>query len=98
MLEAFEAVDGRDVGMVQRGECLGFPVETCEAFGVRGDRLGQHLDRHIAIQICVSGAMPPAPRGERISYGPSLAPRVRGKRDCPWIIRADGSADGITPD
>ena len=90
------------LGWFSDGECLGFPVETCEAFGISCDRLGQHLDRHVAIQIRVAGAIHLAhaagPEGERISYGPSLAPSVRGKGDCPWIIRADGSADGITPD
>ena len=34
----FEAVDGRDVRMVQRGEDLRFALEPCEALRVGGER------------------------------------------------------------
>ena len=36
--------------MVQRSERLRFPLESGDALGVRGQRLGQHLDGHLAIK------------------------------------------------
>ena len=45
------------LGWFSAASVFGFAVETCEPFGVRCDRLGQHLDRHVAIQICVARAI-----------------------------------------
>ena len=61
----FESVDRRDIGMVDRGEDFRFALETSESFGISGHQSGQHLDRHLAFQVRVSGlidvAMPPTP-------------------------------------
>ena len=52
----FEAVDGGDVWVVQRGEGLGFTLEACEPISVVCERLGQDLDRDVAIQLRIAGA------------------------------------------
>ncbi len=36
--------------MVQGGEDLGFPLEPGDSLGVSGQRLGQYLDGHLAIE------------------------------------------------
>ena len=50
----FEAVDRRDVRMIQRGEDLGLARETRQAIGVVRERLRQDLDRDIAVQLGVA--------------------------------------------
>ena len=45
-----EPVDDRDVGVVQRGQGLGFALEPREAIRVGGERLGEDLDRDVAIE------------------------------------------------
>ncbi len=52
----FEAVDRGDVGMVQRGERLGFPREARQAVRVMRERRGQHLDGDVAVELCVARA------------------------------------------
>jgi hypothetical protein len=44
------AVDGRDVGVVERGEDLGFALEAGEPLGVRGERGRKELDRDVATE------------------------------------------------
>ena len=46
----FEAVDVRDVRVVQRRQRLGFAGEPRQPFGVAGEEIGQHLDRDIAVE------------------------------------------------
>src|SRR5207253_4663235 len=46
-LTLLQPVDGRDVGMVQRGENLGLPLKSREAVGVGGEQLGEDFDRHL---------------------------------------------------
>ena len=41
--------------MVQRGEHLGFPLEAGQAVGVGRKRLGQYLERHVAVELRVAG-------------------------------------------
>ena len=52
-----EAVDVRDVRMVQRGEDFGFALEPREALGIRREALRQDLDRDLAFQLRVGGAI-----------------------------------------
>ncbi len=40
----FESVKGGDVGVVQRGESLGFTLEAREPIRIVGEGLGQRLD------------------------------------------------------
>jgi len=51
----FQPVDAADVGMVQRGQHFGFALEACEPVGVGGERLGQHLQRHVPVELGVAG-------------------------------------------
>ena len=51
----FEAVDLRDVRMIERGEHLRFTTEAGEAIGIAGDAGQQNLDRDPAIQPGVEG-------------------------------------------
>src|SRR5712691_10929745 len=73
-----ESVDRGDVRMVQRGEHFGFALKAREAIRIVGDRCRQHLDGDRASQIAVSRAIhlaiPPAPMGLTISYGPRRVP------------------------
>ena len=39
---AFDAVNERDVGMIQRGQRPGFAVETREPIGISGHRIRKH--------------------------------------------------------
>jgi hypothetical protein len=51
----FQAVDSRDVRVIQRREGPGFTLEAREPISVVRERLGQDLDRHVAIQPRVAG-------------------------------------------
>jgi hypothetical protein len=51
---SFETVDGRDVGMVQRGERPGFALEAGEPIGIGSHGVWQHFDRDRAREIDVS--------------------------------------------
>ena len=41
--------------MVQRGEDFGFALKPREPFGIRSERVGQHLDRDLPLQLRVGG-------------------------------------------
>ena len=51
----FEAVNSRDVGMIQRGEDFRFALETREPIGISGERRRQNLDRNLAFQLGIGG-------------------------------------------
>ena len=51
----FEPVDAGDVRVIQRREGLGFTLEAGEPISVVRERLGQDLDRDVAIQLRVAG-------------------------------------------
>ena len=46
-----------DVGMVQRGEDFRFALKPGEAFRIVGERLWQHLQRHVPVELGVAGAI-----------------------------------------
>ena len=52
----FEALDGGDAWVVQRGEGLGFTLKAREPISIVGERLGQRLDGDVAIQFRIAGA------------------------------------------
>ena len=52
----FQPVDTRDPVMVQRGQHLRLAPEAGQAFGILGHGVGQHLQRHVAVQFAVGGA------------------------------------------
>ena len=43
--------------MVERGERAGLALEAGDAFAVAREFLGQHLDRHLAPELGVAGAV-----------------------------------------
>jgi hypothetical protein len=51
------AVQMRDMGMIQRGQHLGFAPEASHALRVAGECVGQDLQRHIALELGVTGAI-----------------------------------------
>ena len=53
----FEPVDGGDVRMIQRGQRLGFALEARQALGIVRERLGQDLDRDVAVQLRIARAI-----------------------------------------
>ena len=53
----FDSVNLRDVGMVQRRQHLGLALEARHALAVVRERLGQNLDRHVAFQLGIVGAV-----------------------------------------
>ena len=73
-----ERVDRGDVGVVERGEQVGLALEASEPLGISRHLGRQHLDRHVAIQVGVGGAIhlahaPRAERGSDAVIGESLA-------------------------
>ncbi len=51
----FEAVDRRDVRMIQRRQRLRFAREPRHPLAILRERVGQHLERHVAIERRVAG-------------------------------------------
>ena len=54
---SLDTVDGSDVGMIQRSERLRFAVESRDALGIGGERLGQDFDRNLPPEIRVGGSV-----------------------------------------
>jgi hypothetical protein len=50
----FEAVDLRDVRVIQRGQRLRFPSETRHALRIMRERIGEDFERHVAIESRVA--------------------------------------------
>ena len=53
-LRLLDAVDGRDAGVVEAGEDLGLALEPGEAIRIGGERLGEDLERHPAVELGIS--------------------------------------------
>ena len=54
-LRLFQAVNLGDVRMVQAGKNLRFALEPCEPIRISRKRLGQNLERHLAVQLGIGG-------------------------------------------
>ena len=52
-----QPVDGTDVRIVERRKQLRLPLETGKPFGCTGDRRGEHLDRHVTLQLRVASTV-----------------------------------------
>ncbi len=52
-----DLVDAGDVGVVQRGQRLGLALEARQPLGRGGHRFGQHLQRDLAVELGVHGAI-----------------------------------------
>ena len=71
-----DAVNLRDVRVIQTCERLGFALETFQALWVRGEVLGQDFDRHVAIQTRVARSIHLAHRA-RAEWSADLVERER---------------------
>ena len=69
----------RDVRMIERGEHLRFALEARQALGVVRERVGQDLDRDVASELRVAGAI-------HLAH-PAPSRRVN-------LIRAEASSSG----
>ena len=54
-IHPFEAVDRRDVRMIQRRQDFGFALKSGEPLRVTRDGLWQHLDGDLSLQVRVGG-------------------------------------------
>ena len=68
-----QSVYDRDIGVIQRGETLGFAVEARQTFGIAGEGPGKNLEMaRVALQLgdvrAKTSPIPPAPSGARIWY------------------------------
>ena len=52
-----EPINRPDVRVVERGEHLRFALETGEAIRITGEGIGQDLQRDLAIQLGIPGAI-----------------------------------------
>jgi hypothetical protein len=52
-----QAVDLRDVRMIERRQCLGFALEARQPIGIAREGVGQHLDRDPPTKIGVESAI-----------------------------------------
>ena len=91
-LASSTAVNAADVGVIQRSQRGRFPLKPGEAVRGQSRMLSDSIFSATSRCSLVSRApytspIPPAPSGERISYGPRRMPGLRAKR-LPWIIRA----------
>ena len=77
----FQAEQGGDVRMIQRREDFGFTLEPRGALGVRGERLGQHLERNVPIQSGVARSihLPHAPGADQADDLVDTQPGARNK-------------------
>lgn len=56
MLISFvKSINGADIGMVQRGCCLGFPLEPGANAGIVFQATGEKLERDDAVQFQIAG-------------------------------------------
>ena len=55
-MRLFEPIDGANMRMIQRGECLRLAPESRQAVGIEFKRTWEHLQRNIAIQLAVACA------------------------------------------
>ena len=56
----FQAVDGRDVGMIERREHLGLALEPDEPVTIVDEGLGEDLQRDIAAELCIGRPVHPS--------------------------------------
>ena len=98
----FDTVHGRNPRMVQRREGARFALEASPAIGVLRDRVGQHLDGHVALQPRIAGTIhlahtPCAERADDL-VGANPRPGDQAHRATRSIIRVHGSSSVVTPD
>ena len=70
--------------MVERSQHLRLPREACQPIGIEGEGVGDDLQRHVAMQLGIAGAIDlahaPGTECGGISYGPRRVPGVNDTR------------------
>jgi len=83
------SVDRCDIRMVERGQHLRFPHESCEPLAVVDHRFGQHFDSHLAFQVGV-GRPVHLTHGARAEAGTDLIRTKAGAAtDCHAVLDGD---------
>ena len=54
---SFDAVDVSNIGVIERSQHLRLTLKAEQAGGTESERFGQHLQRHVALQFHVAGAV-----------------------------------------
>ena len=87
----FESVGGGDIGMVQRGQGLGFASESRQALGVMGKRVRQDLDRDVTIELGITRPIDfaHASATEQIGQQEDAETGAGSESQVLWIIRAE---------
>ena len=98
----FEAVDAADVLVIQRRERLCFALKPCEAIGVTGKGVGKDLQRDVASELRVAGAIHLAHAAYADLGGDFIGAETRTRRECHrdsgGLYGRGGIAVGISPD
>ena len=89
---AFEAVNSRDVRVVQGRQRLGFPVEASQAVSVCRYRFRQHLDGHVPREVGINGPIHLAHAARANLFG-----NLVGTKPAAWRQRHPGSLQGLRP-
>jgi hypothetical protein len=86
--EFFDAVDVRDVGVIQRRQRLGLAHEPRQPVRIAGEELGQDLDRDVAIEPRIAGRvdLAHAARAKRTANLVRTETRTGGERHLPVSI------------
>ena len=77
----FKAIDGGDVWMIERGEHLRFSPKSRQPVGIGHERVGQDLQRDVAIELGVASAihLPHAAGAQGIDDFVGAEARARGQ-------------------
>ena len=81
-----------DVWMVQRGQDFGLASEPGEPFGIIGQGSRQHLDRDLAFQVRVRGAIDLAHAACAEQGDDLVGAEARTGSECHWV---GGSIAGL---
>ena len=97
-IEGSHVVHRHDAGMVDLSRGAGLLLEALQAIRVGGEALGQHLDRHVAREAVVAGAidLPHAARAEK--RDDFVGTDACAGCDCHWNVFAGGRPGSPTPD
>ena len=92
----FEAVDRRDVRVVQRRQHLRFPLEAGQPLGVVDEGVGEDLQRDIAVELGVAGLVHLAHAAYPELFADNVLPEPGTRRqrheNLPRCLTAEGPA------
>ena len=98
--EILEAVDGRDVRVVERREQPCLALEADATLGARAHAFGQHLDRDVTVQPTIGGAIDlahPARAEERDDLVRADSGSWNQRHESCTLLHCKPSAIGQTP-